>query len=118
MQEPPKDPFTLALAEILTAAVRDQWAKFPTKGDFYEAAAERAGVNAETIARLLRAETSIRIDYLFHMAALLGMKASNLVAAAERAAGIEPEPLPADGDEKLRQLRNETPKPDDRANSS
>lgn len=118
MQEPPKDPFTLALAEILTAAVRDQWVKFPTKGDFYEAAAAAAGVNAETIARLLRAETSIRTDYLFHMAALLDTKASDLVAAAERAAGIEPEPLPGDGDEKLRRLRNGTPKPDDRANSN
>lgn len=103
----------MALAGLLTAAVRDRWAKFPTKGDFYEKAAAAAGVNAETIARLLRAETSIRIDYLYHMAALLDMRVSELVAAAEAAVGMDQ--LPADGDEKLRRLRNGKLSPDDKA---
>lgn len=110
------DPITAALAETLRDMVKDQHRTYPSLTAFTVVAGKRAGVNPETIARILRAETTIRADYLFHMADLLNIAASDIVALAEakipqqrtRAAVAKSDsaPLPSEISNELERMAN------------
>lgn len=83
-QKPPLDALTLALAGVLRTAVKDAHRDFPTLGSFKDAVHARADLSADTVERILNGRSSIRLDYLGHMAALLGTTGSALLAQAEQ----------------------------------
>lgn len=79
------DELNRALGDELRAAVLDRHRDFPKLADFAQAVAARGFMSAVTVGRLMRANTTIRVDYLCELCAVLGIQASSLLREIEDA---------------------------------